>query len=360
MARLGRSQPIPVTIRGRLRYSRAAIALPIFESVSEWPTISVVTPNVNLNLPIFESVSEWPALALRREQVLTLPIFESISEWPAITVSIPPAPGDLLTGADGEMEWAGQRYGGGQALYRITELEGWEDLPSITSGNVERPSRHGSYSGRKFAEEHVVTATIQVDDNSSTFAQSYGALRAATAVGEDDTESALVITLRGETLLANGSITGRIVPTGLIGAGIAQVTVRWTCSDPRRFSLALQGATVPLNAPTDLANIGNVNTHPLIRVPGPATDPVLRNVVAGVLDRTIEFDLVVPDGQVLEIDTDRATVTLNGDSQMSQLTGSSVPVGDWVLAGVADNTITYTAGAGGLAGADVLWRHAYM
>lgn len=356
MARLGRSQPIPVTVRGRLRYSRVALTLPIFESVSEWPTISVTTPNVNLNLAIFESVSEWPALTLTRDQRLTLPIFESVSEWPTITVSIPPAPGDLLTGADGEMEWAGQRFGGGQALYRITELEGWEDLPGIASGNVERPSRHGSYSGRKYAEERVVTATIQVDDNSSTFAQSYGALRAATAVGEDDTESALVISLRGETLLASGAITGRIVPTGLIGAGIAQVTVRWTCSDPRRYSLGLQGATVPLNAPTDLANIGNVNTHPLITLPGPLTDPVLLNSTLG---RTIEFDLTVPDGQALEIDTDRASVTLDGDSQMSHLTGNSVPVGDWVLA-AADNTITYTTGSGGLAGANVLWRHAYM
>ncbi|MEU7861209.1 hypothetical protein [Nonomuraea sp. NPDC049141] len=356
MARLGRSQPIPATIRGRLRYSRVGLNLAPFEIPTEWPPISVVTPNVNLNLAAFEIPTEWPTLSLTRERRLTLAAFEIPTEWPPISVVLPVQPGDAMTGNDGEIEWNGTVWGGGQNLYRITEFDGWEDLPGIDSGNVERPSRHGSYSGRKYAQERIVTATIQVHDDSPTFVQSYGALRAATAVGEDDTEYPLVITLRGETLLAHGSITGRIVPTRLVGVGIVPVTVRWTCSDPRRYSLDLQGATVPVNTPTGLSNQGNTATHPLIRLEGPLTHPTLTN---SSLDRALEFNLTVPAGKVLEIDTDNATVTLDGVSKMSTLTGSSVPVGDFVLAG-GSNTIQYTVTADGSNGCDVLWRHAYL
>ncbi|MCK2214299.1 phage tail family protein [Actinomadura sp. ATCC 31491] len=360
MARLGRSQPIPVKSLGKLRYSRATIDLPAFEVSAEWPDLSIVTPNVNLNLPVFEITAEWPALSLTRDQILTLPVFEVTAEWPALTISIPPSPGDAMTGADGEIEWNGPLArlvaGGGQDLYRITELEGWEDLPGVESGNTSRPSRHGSYAGRKYGEERVVTATIQIDDNSPTFAESLAFLRQATAIGDSDDEYPLVIRLRGETLLAFGAITGRIMPTGLVGAGIVQASIRWTCSDPRRYSLGLQGTNISLNTPTALANTGNCETHPLIRLPGPVTDPVLVNAELG---QSLGFDLEVPDGSTLEIDTDGATVTMGGVSQALQLTTASVQLGDFVLA-AATNTITYSAGAGGSAGADFLWRHAHL
>ncbi len=359
MARLGRSQPIPIKSLGKLRYSRSSLTLDPFEVAAEWPPISVVTPNVNLNLGPFEVAAEWPALTIDRDQVLTLPAFEVPAEWPPISIDIPPQPGDAMTGADGELEWNGplERLvaGGGQALYRITGLEGWEDLPGIESGNVSRPSRHGSFPGRDYTEQRIVTATIQIDDNSPTFAASQEFLRRATAIGDDDTEYDLVIRLRGETLLARGKISGRIMPPELVGAGIVQAQVRWTCSDPRRYSLDLQGTTLDLNVPTDLVNLGNVETHPLIILPGPVTDPVLTN---GTLGQSISFDLEVPDGQTMVIDTDAVTATIAGVSQMSSLGITSDPVGDFVITSI--NTITYTAAAGGTGGADFLWRHAHQ
>lgn len=360
MARSGRSYTNRPIIARHPRTFDRLLTLGPFESVSEWPAIAVDTPNVNLFLGPFESVSEWPALGFVRDQIFTLPAFESVSEWPALTVSVPPSPGDAMSGADGELEWNGHLErllaGGGQALHRITELEGWEDLPGIESGNTARPSRDGSYSGRKFAEERVVTATIQLDDNTGTFAQSLAFLRRATAKPEDDTEYPLVIRLRGETLLAYGAVTGRILPTGLVGAGLVQATIRWTCSDPRRYSLDLQGTTIPLGTPTDILNDGSAETHPLIRLAGPVTDPVLTN---STLDQVIAFDLEVPAGETLTLDTDNATATMGGDSQMSALTGASVPVGDFVLT-AGGNTIAYTATSGGGEGADVLWRHAHL
>jgi hypothetical protein len=356
VARLGRSQPIPVKTLGRLRYSRAAFTLGAFEIPVEWPTISVSTPNANLNLGAFEIPVEWPTLTLNREQRLTLAAFEVTAEWPALSVSVPAAPGDNMTGADGEIEYNGFILGGGQDLYRVTELEGWEDLPNVVSGNTERPTRDGSYSGGKYTEERIVIATVQMADDSPTFAQNLKAFRDATGIVRDGTELPLVVRMRGETLLAYGAVTGRKAPTGLVGVGVIQFVVRWTCSDPRRYSLDLQGATVPLNAPTGLSNDGNSESHPLIYIPGPAENPVLIN---STLDRTLAFDLEIPDGELLELDTDNATATLSGESQMSHLTGTSVPVGDFVLGG-GTNTIQYTAAAGGEGGADFLWRHAHQ
>ena len=105
-----------------------------------------------------------------------------------------------------------------------------------------------------------------------------------------------------------------------------------------------------------LANLGNTSTHPLIRLEGPVTDPVLVNAA---LDRTLEFDVEVLAGEILEIDTDNGTVTLDDANAMSTLTGTSVPVQDFVLA-AGSNPISYAATAGGSNGADFLWRDSYL
>lgn len=355
MARLGRRVPNrPRIIKGRY-YRPVDLTLGAFETTSEWPPVTVTTPNVNLFLPAFETTSEWPPVTLAFDANLALPAFETVSEWPEITVSIPAVPGDLLTGADGEIEWRGLVFGGNQALFRVTELEGWEDLPGIDSGNTPLPNRDGSYPGRKLAQERIVVATIVLDDDTPTFAANLAALRAVTAIEDDDTEFPLVIRLRDETLLASAAVIGRIVPTGLVGAGIAQVSVRWVCSDPRRYNPDRSGISLPVGVQTAVGNAGNKSSHPLIRIDGPFTDPTLVNADTG---RTLAFDLDVLAGQQLVIDTINGNALLDDEPVTSAITGTSAPIFDFTLKpGV--NQITFTTAAAGDQ-AVLLYRDAWL
>ncbi|MGI5274881.1 hypothetical protein ACQEUU_37510 [Nonomuraea sp. CA-218870] len=74
------------------------MSLPEFETLSEWPAVTVVTPSANIFLAPFETVSEWPGLDLAYDQNLVLPPFETLSEWPALDVQVPILPGDAITG----------------------------------------------------------------------------------------------------------------------------------------------------------------------------------------------------------------------------------------------------------------------
>jgi hypothetical protein len=358
VARLGRSQPIPVTIRGRLRYSRMTVDLPVFESISEWPALTVTTPNVNLALPVFESISEWPALAIRFEQRFTLGVFESVSEWPPLTVTIPVKAGDSLTGADGEVEWNGTLWGPATDVKVLLPVEGWLGSPSIDNLNVARPGRHGAWDARKLAQQRIVSIKLQPASASDpTQVQDLiDQVFAATGIPETEEPFPLVVKAYGPPKLAYGQVVDRpMVLDGDYNAGLPTIGLIVACADPRLYSLERQGVTVPLGSPTALANTGNASAHPIVRLEGPVTNPALDNQTLG---RSLQFAITLGVGEVLEIDTDNGTATLAGVNKMSTLT-SGVPVSDFVLA-AGSNTIHYTATSGGAEGADVLWRHATL
>ncbi|MER7361951.1 phage distal tail protein [Nonomuraea wenchangensis] len=359
MARSGRSYTNQPVLSRHPRDWDRSLDLPAFESVSEWPPLVVDTPNVNLLLPAFESVSEWPDLVFVRDQTLTLPAFESISEWPALTVSVPPKPGDALTGVDGQVDWNGTLWGAGTDVAVLLPVDGWLATPNIDNGNVARPNRHGAWDARKFAQQRIVSLRLQ--PNSATDPSQVWALindvLAVTGIPESEDPLPLVIKAYGPPLLAYGQVVDRpLVLDGDYNAGLPTIGLVIACADPRLYGLEPRGATVPVNSATGLSNSGNAATHPLIRLEGPVTDPLLTNTT---LRRSLRFDITVADGDTLEIDTNNGTVTLAGENAMSALTGITVPVQDFVLA-AGSNTLQYTAAAGGANGADFLWRDATL
>lgn len=359
MARLGRSHPIPVTANHPLRYSLQTITLPAFESVSEWPALPVVTPNAQVYLEAFESVSEWPAITLDRGRSFTLGVFESVSEWPTIVASVPVRPGDSLTGADGEVEWNGTLWGPTTNIKVLIPVDGWLGSPAIDNGNVPRPSRHGAWDARKFAQQRIVSLRLQA--NSTTDPMSVDDLLeevlAATGIPDDDTPLPLVIKARGKPRLAMGQVIDRpIVLDGDYNAGIPTIGLIIACGDPRLYGLDSHGAVVAINTPTSLANIGNASTELFIRIKGPVTNPSLFNAA---LSRTLAFTVTVEEGQALEIDTREGSATIGGDNAMSALGSSSAPVWDFVLP-AGSSEITYTATSGGSAGAEFTWSDATL
>lgn len=359
MARAGRSYPNRPRLSRHPRNWDWPISLPPFETVSEWPDLTVETPNVTLFLAPFETTSEWPDLTLAYDQNLVLPPFETLSEWPGLDVDVPILPGDALTG-NYQIEYNGTLFGGYGNTYQIIagSVEGWDDLPGMDSSNVARPTWHGSWAGRMLAQERQVTATIAVNiGDNEDFAGAVATLRRLLTPPIDERGGPLVIATRDEILMSVEAVADtRTMPTGAYQAGWIPVAVRWICADPRRYNVVRSGRDIPAGGTVAISNAGNVASHPLLRLDGPVVNPVITN---STLERTLSFLLTLEEGERLTIDTDSGNATVDGESVLSTLTATSAPVGDFVFER-GSNTISFSVDSGGATGMVALYRDAWL
>ncbi len=354
MARLGRSQPIPVTHVGRKTFLRADADLPAFELEWDFPTIRAITPAATVPLPSFSLGWEFPPIGFS----VGLTSFALAWEFPEVSAVVPVNPGDALTGDPGQVEWNGTLWGAGTGFV-VQSIDGWRSLPQLDNLNVERPSRHGAWAARRLAQQRLVTIRLQPQSFSDpTLTDDLLAqLDAVTGVLEDETEWPLVIKGYGEPQLAFGSIADRDIPMNdLYSVGAPSVSLLIVCSDPRRYSITQTGVDLPLNAEIELANAGNVATHPILRIPGPVEGPTITNQT---LDRLLQFDVEVAEGERLVIDTNAGTAVIGEDSQIQTLTGSSVPLTEFVL-GRGTSVLSYTALEGGSSPVVCLYRDSWL
>ncbi|MEU7741970.1 hypothetical protein [Nonomuraea sp. NPDC049158] len=360
MARLGRSQPVPVIIRGRRTYWQANANLPTFALGWEFPTITVTSPSVSIPLRTFALGWEFPSLSLP----VGLPTFALGWEFPAITVTIPVAPGDDLTGP-GQISLNGFKMGSG-TVYGIVELIGADiDMPGVDNGNVNNPSSDGAQSGRKLAQPRIITASFIVDAPAASIREAMEAFRDNTPLADSDEELDLAIQVLDTIYVTRGAVTRRSAPINqqYVQLGIAKAVLQIECSDPRLYSQDLVSAQIVDGGSAEVTNLGNRKTRPLIRIPGPANTPrlqVFRTLADGSEDlRVIQFNTTVAGGDTLTVDIARGTAELsNGTSLTRYLTGS-VALPSWVLGrGVSD--ISYETADGTAPDVVVLWRHAWL
>lgn len=354
MARLGRSFPIQVTVRGGLAYHRATADLPAFSLGWEFPSLHVVSPSVTIPLPAFSLGWEFPAVSLP----VGLPIFTLGWEFPTILAVVPTKPGDALTGENGQIEWNGTVWGPGTS-FRVLEVDGWRSLPQLDNLNVQRPSRHGAWPARRLAQQRLVTIRLQPNSvaDRTQIDDLLSEIDAVTGVLEDETEWPLVVKGFGDGQLAFGAISDRdVAMDDAYSVGAPAVSIMIVCSDPRRYSLIRTGVDLPLDEDVVVTNAGNVATHPILRIPGPVVDPTITNQT---LDRVLQFSITIDDGEQMVIDTDVGTVTIGDDSQMQTLTGISVPVTEFVL-GRGANNLLYSANSGGDAPVVCLYRDSWL
>ncbi|MBG0830504.1 hypothetical protein HS041_22340 [Planomonospora sp. ID67723] len=354
MARHGRGHPTRPFLGRPAPHLNQSVGLPAFEIEAEFPPLTVTTPDAWVSLPAFEIEAEFPALSFSYGQTVSLPAFEIEAEFPPLTVTTPILPGANITGP-GQIEWNGFLLGSGTP-YRWRELTGWKDLPGITSGNVSRPTGHGSYPGRPYGQERIINFSMLIKDSRDEFEQTIEDLEDVTGIPESEEELPLVVRELSTPYLVYAQIRQRT--PGPIDKryrlGLAQGAVlQWVASDPRRYGLTRNGVTVARDVPTELLNAGNTSTHPLIRIEGPVETPTLTNTT---LNRVISFGRSVLVGETLEIDPVNATARIGDTSVMDDLAGS-VPVVDFVLA-AGTNAILFEADSGGDNGADFLWRDA--
>lgn len=285
--------------------------------------------------------------------------------------------GDLIT-ADWQIEWRGVLLGSGTS-YGWSNLDGWLDLPGMRIGDQARPGRHGAYAGQQLADERVITWDATMYPATASFAAAVDVLRRVTAVEEAPDEEPLVIRLSGTAWLVNARVTRRRLPVDRrYNAQAVPVVVQWVATDPRLYSPQLQtsgavglpspgagGLVFPLVFPLtfgtgqaggnfSLVNTGTVTTWPTFRIDGPVTGPVVTNVTTG---QQLQFDpaFAVAAGQVLLVDTDTRTVTLQGVNRRSSLW-----VADWFgLPPGVTTSLKFTAAGGFTAGTlTAQWRHA--
>ncbi|GGK61119.1 hypothetical protein Sme01_02750 [Sphaerisporangium melleum] len=355
MARIGRGFPSTPIARSRSRPVHAPIGLGVFATTSAFPAITVTSPSVTVGLSVFATTSAFPALTVDYDTQLGLGVFATTSTFPPIAASAPDLPGRLLTG-DFQIEWAKQVLFG-VAPYFVISVEGWDELPELDSGNAPRSARHGSWTGRDFAQERQVSAVIAIsDDPANGFAVSRRDFRRLIGASEDGSEQELVIRANGETLKAKAKVSGRVLPAEHYGQGFTAASVRWTCSDPRRYDLQQQSVTVAPGGVNYCVNDGDISTNPLIRINGPVTNPAITNVTNS---RTLRFIITLTSGQQLLVDTDKGTVTLAGADRMDALSDLSVPVEEWVLP-AGTSLVSYSPSSGGDNLVELLFSSAYL
>lgn len=283
--------------------------------------------------------------------------------------------------AEGQIRWRDRLLFDGRDLALI-ELQGWDDLPEVDTGNVERPSRHGTWPGRALAGQRLVTATgvLTGARDLQTMSDVLAPLRRALALAEDARQRPLTIRVGGQTLTAYGQVSARSIPGGVgYQAARPTVVVQWTCPDPRRYGRGRstvitapqrsgEGLEYPLEYPLDygepaqggsafLINGGDTPTHPIVTITGPCTRPRLINRTTG---RALEFRLTLAETETLVIDCDQGTVTVDSNDGFHTLGTASVPPEHWTLE-PGSNPVHFrpeTSEHG--ASATVVWNDAYL
>jgi hypothetical protein len=289
--------------------------------------------------------------------------------------------GELITG-DGQVQFDDYLLGDDLVTY-MDALNGWEGLPGIDSGNTPRPNYHGSWPGYKFAQERIITWEGRFAASPSAWVTELKKLRQSLAIPLGSEEYEIAVRLRGETLLAFGTVSARAMPGDYsYGYYGARLTIQFECSDPRRYSLdeniqnlilptvSSNGLDYPLDYPLDygadeassgsatIQNDGDVTTPVKLIFTGPMTNPKIVNVTTGV---SLEFIITLGDGETLEVDTRIGTVLLNGIAdRLYTRTVNSSPILSFGLV-PGSNTVTLQASAwDDPAGVTIIWRDATL
>ncbi len=303
------------------------------------------------------------------------------------------AMGDQVTAA-GHVQIGNFLLGRGTP-YRWVSLTGWEDLPAVDSGSVQKADGHGALLGGLLAQQRIVTLDgVMIRARAGEIGRAVQQLGAATALS--DVEQPVVVQLdeRGP-LLMFARVTARSIPVGR-GYTVGTVTgaaIQLTASDPRRYELLEQvaRATLPAAEPgldwhdeagldwrtrngrddgldfgppgstgaLTVRNTGSAPAHPVIEFRGPVSTPSLANVATG---DTLEYDLDLAAEDVLTVDTGEGTVTLNGSaSRLYTATTRSLPEQGFALwPGTTDLAFRAAPGSSDpAANVAVRWRSAF-
>lgn len=288
--------------------------------------------------------------------------------------------GELIS-ADGQLEFNGYLLGDNNITF-LDAINGWDDLPPIDSGNVVKPNSHGAWSGRKLANQRIITWEGRFAAEESDWVTELVKLRDAFSIPFGTEEYPITVRLHNEILVAFGTVSARALPGdrqyGYYGAKLA---LQFECSDPRRYSVGenfwtlqlptpvLSGLQYPLDYPLDygievssnagtLFNVGNITTPVKLVFTGPMTNPSLVNSTTGT---RLAFNITLSETDQLIVDTKTGSVMLNGTAdRLYTRTPDSAPISLFGLDPGANNMILSAASWQLPAGVVISWRNAIL
>jgi hypothetical protein len=253
---------------------------------------------------------------------------------------------------------------GDDSDYIVNGFDGWEDRPEITNGSSPRPHSLGSWVGGLGSQKRVITLDLLIpgllsDDNQTTIPMA----KLRQVMGLDDQESPLLVGLDYGTTpeIANVRVTAFNAPTRKGYGRLREAFIEFTATDPRKYSNGVYSATTGLptpprvqpypitygvysEAPTgaqrgeaQVENLGNAATPAVYRIIGPSAEPTITVLGENGWQKRTTFHIPLGAGEVLEVDTAKNTVTLNGSTRYGQSTGAlvgqlEVPPGKSVVA----------------------------
>ena len=271
------------------------------------------------------------------------------------------AAGDLIT-TDWEVEFRDLLLGG-DTDFSLVQVEGLVDIPDLRTGDQALLRRHGLHPGDDFLGARTVTLTFEVyGDTEAELSTNMDALQGAFRPGLS--EEPLVFQLPGVAEGNKAQVYARCRRRQSVidrdwYYRLPLVVVEMVATDPRVYAntedsvsadLPSGGAGLTFNATFSLSfggaisggalNVTNDGTFPTpvaIKVEGPVTNPRITNTT---LDKKLELDLVVADGDYVILDSATRTILLNGTaSRYSSLTDDS----EWWDLAPGVNAITYRA-----------------
>jgi len=285
--------------------------------------------------------------------------------------------GELIT-LDGQAQYGTLLMGTGTP-YRIAPggLRGWDDLPALDSADVPRPSADGYWPGTIYAAERVIETDLNLYvPDPSLYPAAMTALRAATA---PTVEQPLVIRMGGQLLQCSVRCTGRVGGADGYALGADRVSLKWTGSDPRRYSVTASSATTnppatgagitwpvtwPLTWPAAtsggtifVTNGGDWSTPVTISISGPLTTPAVYRLDTGDV---IELTVTLTASDVAVIDTLAGTVSINGAVNNSLLTDRSAPIASFLMPPGSTGLAIRAAVMNSSASMTAVWRSAYL
>lgn len=255
--------------------------------------------------------------------------------------------GSQITG-NGQLEFKGYLLGDDERTF-MDQITGWDDLPGVESGNTSRANSHGSWVGKKLANQRIITWEGRFSPTlPELWEEQLRELRTAFSLPLDTEEESITIRSIGETKVCFGAVIARSIPMDrAYGYYGAKVSIQFECSDPRRYSLNENewslslppvvdtGLAYPLSYPLnygsevtsatgDLLNDGDVVTPVTLNFYGPMYMPTLFNLASGT---KLQFDINLASDEFLEVNTRTGTVLLNGVAdRLYTRTANSAPI----------------------------------
>lgn len=282
-------------------------------------------------------------------------------------------------------------FGGGDSPYQIMTIDGLEDLPVIRNQDDNRGYQDGMWTGRDFLSGRSIVFVMTIRGNNNYSMSENLNLLQRYLVPQQQGTGLLQFQLPNNTLQRiNARVRRRAITINTdYSSGMATATYEFFCPDPRYYDDEEKTANLAVvvgnigrtynrvyttapnavynnpytsgmyfgggaGAPNLIYNAGWATSSPVITITGPCLTPILTNTTTGDF---LQIDTALGVNDVLILNTDLRTVTINGINRRALLNNAST----WFAAPPGTSFYSFTGAAtSGNTSCVVSWRNAYI